>query len=255
MGFYDAKGYWRNDGEGFYDAKGNWINPGEGFYDYKGYFRSPGDGFYDAKGNWVNPGGPFYDSKGYRRTVNVSTATKETSDENIGILLFLVSIPIAIFGCIMSVWVEWIISHLYVTFWGYAVINAVFCFMATKRKKHQGIKYILSYIGNYMSTLTFVYIALVYAVPYVIINGQNFGSFFECILVLAFGIAGIVVIQFLNYYHEIAILEFILGIIFFVMVILLLKDNVQERYTIDSLAEIYNIKDSIAFKIMFGFVV
>ncbi len=28
MGFYDAKGYWRSDGDGFYDAKGHWVSPG-----------------------------------------------------------------------------------------------------------------------------------------------------------------------------------------------------------------------------------
>lgn len=31
MGFYDAKGYWRSDGDGFYDAKGNWVSPGVHF--------------------------------------------------------------------------------------------------------------------------------------------------------------------------------------------------------------------------------
>ena len=62
MGFHDAKGIWRSDGDGFYDARGNWVSPGGAFYDAKEYLRSPGDGFYDAKGNWVNPGEAFYRS-------------------------------------------------------------------------------------------------------------------------------------------------------------------------------------------------
>lgn len=68
MGFYDAKGYWREYGEGFYDFNGDWVSPGGAYHDAKGYLRSPGDGFYDAKGNYVLPGEPFYDIKGERHS-------------------------------------------------------------------------------------------------------------------------------------------------------------------------------------------
>ncbi len=61
MGFYDGKGYWRNDGDGFYDSEGYWRNPGDGFYDGKGYWRNSGDGFYDSKGYWRNSGDGYYD--------------------------------------------------------------------------------------------------------------------------------------------------------------------------------------------------
>ena len=80
MGFYDAKGYWRSDGDGFYDAKGHWVSPGGVFYDSKGYLRRPGDGFYDAKGHWVSPGGAFYDGKGYLRSGNSASSTSDTSN-------------------------------------------------------------------------------------------------------------------------------------------------------------------------------
>lgn len=40
MGFYDAKGYWRSDGDGFYDTKGNWVSPGGAFYDGRGVLQS-----------------------------------------------------------------------------------------------------------------------------------------------------------------------------------------------------------------------
>lgn len=33
MGFYDAKGYWRSEGEAFYDSRGILVSPGGGFYD------------------------------------------------------------------------------------------------------------------------------------------------------------------------------------------------------------------------------
>lgn len=36
MGFYDAKGYWRQEGDAFYDGKGYLRQPGEAFYDARG---------------------------------------------------------------------------------------------------------------------------------------------------------------------------------------------------------------------------
>ena len=94
MGFYDAKGYWRSDGDGFYDAKGHWVSPGGVFYDSKGYLRRPGDGFYDAKGHWVSPGGAFYDGKGYLRSGNSASSTSDTSNVIVAAIGFLLFIPI-----------------------------------------------------------------------------------------------------------------------------------------------------------------
>ena len=253
MGFYDSKGYWRSDGDGFYDAKGNWVSPGGAFYDSKGYLRSPGDGFYDAKGNWVSPGGAFYDSKGYLRSGNSASSTSDTSNgivAAIGVLLF---IPIALLWVATISLIEWISSHLYIVFIGYAIIDVVICSILSKIKKHKNINFILSFLGNYACILSFIYVTLIYAVPYVVINGGSFGSFFEFTIVLAFGFGAIAVLQFFNFYHGKAILEFVLGLVFFVIVTLLLKNNVEIQ-TIESLAQIYGVDVSALFKLLFGFV-
>lgn len=255
MGFYDSKGYWRNDGDGFYDAKGNWVDPGCGFYDSKGYFRSQGDGFYDAKGNWVNPGGAFYDSKGYIRTNNSVISRTEEAGKDVGIaIVFILLMPIALLWMMTTFLIEWIVSHAYIVFIGYAIIDAVLCFVITKMKKHQGVKFALSFVGNYICLMSLIYITLVYAVPYVTMNKGSFVSIFNFTLVLALGIGVIAVIQFLNYYHENAILESILGIGFFIMVVILLKNGTKEMNTLESLAELYNLETSTIFKILFGFV-
>lgn len=56
MGYYDGKGYWREDGEGGYDAKGYWREPGEGGYDSQGYWRDADEGGYDSEGYWRDTG-------------------------------------------------------------------------------------------------------------------------------------------------------------------------------------------------------
>ena len=139
MGFYDAKGYWRNDGEGFYDAKGYFRSAGEGFYDTKGFFRSPGDGFYDARGNWVNPGGSFYDSKDYCRSygaVNAATTT-EAGQGIVAAIGFILFIQIALLWSMTIFLVEWITSHLYLFFCGYIIIDAILCLAMHQMKNHQ----------------------------------------------------------------------------------------------------------------------
>lgn len=254
MGFYDSKGFWRNDGDGFYDAKGYFRSPGDGFYDSKGYFRSPGDGFYDAKGYWVTPGGSFYDSKGYSRSTNSTMSATENAGEGIVATIgFVFFIPIALLWLMTIFLIEWITSHLYIVFIGYSIIDVVLCLAITKVKKHQGVNFLLSFLGNYVCILSLIYITLVYAVPYVTINGGSFGSFFEFTLVLAFGVGGIAVVQFFNYYHGNALFEFIVGTVFFVVVIILLKSGTKDMNTIESLAEMYRLKISVLFKLLFGF--
>lgn len=254
MGFYDAKGYWRNDGDGFYDAKGNWCNPGEGFYDAKGYFRNPGDGFYDTKGNWVNSGGSYYDGKGYLRTYSLTDVSTSGTGivAAIGFVLFL---PIGILWMMTTFLVQWITFHLYEIFIGYIILDAVISVIITKIKKHQGAKFVRSFIGSYVCILSFIYIVLLYAVPYVTINEGSFASFFEFTLVLAFAFGGIAVVQFFNYYHEKSVLEFILGIMFFAVVIILLKNGTKEMNTIESLTQMYNLESPTLFKVLFGFAI
>ena len=253
MGFYDAKGYWRSDGDGFYDAKGHWVSPGGVFYDSKGYLRRPGDGFYDAKGHWVSPGGAFYDGKGYLRSGNSASSTSDTSNGIVAAIGFLLFIPIALLWVATISLIEWISSHLYIVYIGYAIIDVVICSILSKIKKHKNINFILSFVGNYACILSLIYVTLIYAVPYVVINGGGFGSFFEFTIVLAFGFGAIAVLQFFNFYHEKAIWEFVLGLVFFVIVTLLLKNNVEIQ-TIESLAQIYGVDVSALFKLLFGFV-
>jgi len=256
MGFYDSKGYFRNDGDGFYDAKGYFRNPGEGFYDSKGYFRNPGDGFYDAKGYWVNPGGNFYDSKGYCRAAVVATTT--TSGDGYGLLAFIgfvLFIPIALIWGMTTFVIEWITMHIYIVYFGYLILTAVVCGVITKIKRHRKGKFLLSYIGNYICVLSFVYVTLLYSVPYVVINDGSFDSFFEFTLVSAFAVGGIAVVQLFNYYHEKAIWECILGILFFIIVIIMLRNGTKDMNTLESLADIYNIKNMLPFRILFSFAI
>ena len=77
--------------------------------------------------------------------------------------------------------------------------------------------------------------------------------FWKFTIVLAFGFGAIAVLQFFNFYHEKAIWEFVLGLVFFVIVTLLLKNNVEIQ-TIESLAQIYGVDVSALFKLLFGFV-
>lgn len=254
MGFYDAKGYWRNDGEGFYDARGYFRNPGEGFYDTKGYFRNLGDGFYDSRGQWVNPGGSYYDGRGDLRTYSITAvSTSNTGSEMAVAIGFILFIPIGLLWMMATFLVQWVTSHLYAVFIGYIILDACFYLIMTKIKKHHGMDCTLSFIGNYACTLSFIYIVLLYAVPYMIIKGESFASFFELTLVLALGVGGIAVVQFFNCYHEKSVLEFIFGIMFLIIVIILLKNGTKGMNTVESLTQMYNLESSALLKVLFGF--
>ena len=251
MGFYDYKGYWRNDGEGFYDARGNWVNPGDGFYDSKGYFRSPGDGFYDSKGYFRSPGDGFYDSKGYFRSVNSnSTDVTETNDVGVGIGGFVILFIAGILWMLLSSLVEWIAEHLYVVLIAFTIINLILTFVTTVYKNHKGLRFILSYFGNYICTFSLVYIILVYAVPSVIMDNESLGSVLGFLIIVLLGVGIVAVVQFLNYYHGKAVLEFIIGISFFSIVIVVLRNN--SVCTMESFINIYNVELSELCKILFG---
>ena len=254
MGFYDAKGYWRSDGDGFYDSKGYFRSPGDGFYDAKGYFRSPGDGFYDAKGYFRSPGDGFYDSRGNWVSgvvIGFSEDSRETIVATIGFLLFL---PVAMLWFATIALIEWITAHLYIVFAVYTVIATIISVFISNNRKHKGIKFFLSFLGNFSCTLSFLYVTLLYAVPYVVINGDGFGSFFEFTLVLAFMFGLIAVLQSFNNYHRKAVVELILGVLFFLGVILFVKSG-NEIQSVESLAQIYDVNASTLFRILFGFAV
>lgn len=106
MGFYDGKGYWRNDGDGYYDSKGYWHNPGEGHYDGKGNWRRQGEGAYDSKGYWRRPGEGGYDGKGYWRNADETkasfgtggNASGSTGDEVFGLGAFILLVIMYVVG-------------------------------------------------------------------------------------------------------------------------------------------------------------
>lgn len=261
MGFYDAKGYWRSDGDGFYDSKGNWVSPGGAFYDGRGYLRSPGDGFYDSKGNWVSPGGAFYDGRGVLQSsssvVGVAGVVGVTGNDGsangaVVAVLFLLAVPIFILWALTAFLIQWMASHLYLVFIGYLLLAAVICFVITKRKKHRGVCSILSYAGSYLCLLSSAYITLVYAIPYVILHEESFGSLFEFTVALAVGAAAVAILQFFNYYHENAVLELILSILFFIAVLILLRFSTNGIDSLQDLAAIYGVKPSGVFKLLFG---
>lgn len=256
MGFYDYKGYWRNDGDGFYDAKGYFRGPNDGFYDSKGYFRSPGDGFYDAKGYFRSPGDGFYDTKGNYCSGKKSAVTDEISglnkklSESICLVLF---VPIILAWMMLLSVIEWIASNVYVVFVGYLTLTALFCLLINKVRKHHGVKGILSFIGNFLCTITFVYVVLIYAVPYVFENGRSFGSVFEFTIVSIFVSGGIAVIQFFNYYHEKAILECIVGVLYFAIVIGILKQGSDIIDSIGAFCQLYHLENQTVARVLFGF--
>ena len=116
-----------------------------GFYDAKGYWRSDGDGFYDAKGHWVSPGGAFYDGKGYLRSGNSASSTSDTSNGIVAAIGFLLFIPIALLWVATISLIEWISSHLYIVYIGYAIIDVVICSILSKIKKH---KFYIKFFGE-----------------------------------------------------------------------------------------------------------
>ena len=123
MGFYDGKGFYRNEGDAFYDGKGIYRKSGDSFYDSEGIYRKPGDSFYDSKGIYRKPGDSFYDSEGIYRKPGDSfydsermyqTQIKEDKSSNeelnqvgtagwIFILLIILSVIAAILG-IFLIW-------------------------------------------------------------------------------------------------------------------------------------------------------
>lgn len=253
MGFYDAKGYWRSDGDGFYDAKGNWVSPGGAFYDGKGYLRSPGDGFYDAKGNWVSPGGAFYDGRGVLQSSAGAVGVVGTSGEANGAdggVLFLLSLPVVALWILTVRLIGWVSSHLYLVFGGYLLLTAAISYAIARRRKHRGLRAALSFTGSCLCLLSLVYIALVYAVPYVILHGGSFGDFFEFTAALAVGTAAVAILQFFNYYHGNAVWELILGVLFFAVVMVLLRRGGEVR-SLQDLAAIYGVEPTGLFRLLF----
>lgn len=252
MGFHDAKGIWRSDGEGFYDAKGNWVSPGGAFYDSRGYLRSPGDGFYDAKGNWVSPGDAFYDGAGELHTWGGAVVTNSSFSGLIVTGLFLLFVPVFVLWLLMAAAIEWLAAHLYLVVVCYALLDAALCILIVRKKKRRGIRAALSFFGNYFSILAFLYNLLLYAAPYVLLRSAAAGSLLEATFALLIGAAVLIVLQFLNNYHENAVLEFLSGIAFFAAVLLILRHCAHEVRDLEAFAALYHVRATPLLRFLFG---
>jgi hypothetical protein len=257
MVFYDAKGYLRNEGESYYDGKGYLRSPGESFYDAEGYFRNFGDSFYDSRGNLVSPGETFYDGKGYIRDYHVVNpdALYLARQDITAFIAYILSFPIIMLWGMTIAFIEWIRCHLYVVFAGYSIIALIACLIITGAKKHRGFHYLLSFLGNFVCLQSLVYILIINEIPGIIKREESFGSFLEFTICMAFMCGVIAIVQFLNYYHEKAVLEFILGTGFFIVVILMLRKNSNWVNSIEELAQIYEVSLSVFFKLLFEFAV
>ena len=238
MGFHDAKGIWRSDGDGFYDAKGNWV--------------SPGGAFYDAKGNWVNPGEAFYDGAGELQTgysVGVAGTGSPTLVLTAGVLLFL---PVFLLWMLMAAAIDWLASHLYLVFGIYALLDAAGCAFSVRRKRLRGVRAAVCFAGNYLRILSLAYVLLLYAAPYVLLRDASLGSLFEATLSLAAAVGAIAVLRRVNDWHGNVILGFFLDAAFFAAVVLILRSCSGEVRTLDALAALYHVSPSALLRLLFG---
>ena len=127
----------------------------------------------------------------------------------------------------------------------------IVCIIVTRFKKHRGIKSFFSFVGNYMCILSYAYIVLGYAIPYMEKNNRDFSSFLNFLLFSILGIGAVAILQFFNYYHEIAFIEFLLGVAFFIIVIVILKHASGDVNILENLADIYHVKPTMMFRLIF----
>lgn len=91
-------------------------------------------------------------------------------------ILFLLSLPVVALWLLTVRLIGWVSSHLYLVFGGYLLLTAVISYATARRRKHRGLRAALSFTGSCLCLLSLAYIALVYAVPYVILRGGEVRS-------------------------------------------------------------------------------
>ena len=109
MGFYDGKGFYRNEGDAFYDGKGIYRNPGDSFYDSKGICRKPGDSFYDSEGIYRKPGDSFYDSERIYQTQikEDKSLNEELNQVGTASWIFILLIILSVIAAILGIFLIW----------------------------------------------------------------------------------------------------------------------------------------------------
>ena len=165
-------------------------------------------------------------------------------------IYFLLSLPFLALAAVCAVLAEWIVQHPFLVFFGYAVCAALVCYVITKRKSYRGLASVLSFFGSYASILSMVYVVLLYAAPYVIERGGSVGGSIEFIFAALVCIGAIVVLQFINYYFEKAVLECFLGILFFLAVCIILRYSAG---SLEKIEQIYSLSDAKLFRFLIGF--
>lgn len=198
-------------------------------------------------------GGAFYDGRGVLQSSAGAVGVVGTSGEANGAVvgvLFLLSLPVVALWILTVRLIGWVSSHLYLVFGGYLLLTAAISYAIARRRKHRGLRAALSFTGSCLCLLSLAYIALVYAVPYVILHGGSFGDLFEFTAALAVGTAAVAILQFFNYYHGNAVWELILGVLFFAVVMILLRRGGEVR-SLQDLAAIYGVEPTGLFRLLF----
>ena len=165
-----------------------------------------------------------------------------------GTIFYIVFIlPIFMLYLMVTSIAEWLMTHFYITFILYSIINAIICFFTTKSQEYQSKKkFVLCFTGKYIRNLSLIYMFLLYAIPCVILTENSFGGFVELVIVSFVWI--FIWLGIICYEEKSPATEFLLGTLFFIATRILCLG-----VPIESLVQIYNVKAPILFRILFDF--
>lgn len=255
MGFHDGKGYWREDGEGFWDAEGYWVEPGGSFHDFGGNIKEYGDPFLDANGKWCEPGDTFFDGVGYQTYTVPDSVLRQKSDYGSFLYILLFAVPAVWIFAMVVLAAEWVSRHFYLVVVGYTILDAIVCRRIIRKKKHCGGKAVLSYWGSFISLYSLLYVVFGYALPYAADRGWNATGAIELMGILFMWAITIAILQFFNYYHEIAFWEFFLSLVYFLIILTVLRLNISmnTNYSPEDFATLYQVNLSWIFRLFFAF--
>lgn len=226
-----------------------------GFHDGKGYWREDGEGFWDAEGYWVEPGDTFFDGVGYQTYTVPDSVLRQKSDYGFFLCSLLFAVPAVWIFAMVVLAAEWVSRHFYPVVVGYTILDAIICRRIIRKKKHRGGKAVLSYWGSFISLYSLLYVVFGYALPYAADRGWNAASVIELISVLFVWAITIAILQFFNYYHEIAFWEFFLSLVYFLIILTVLRLNISmnTNYSPEDFATLYQVNLSWIFRLFFAF--
>ena len=158
--------------------------------------------------------------------------------------------PFRVLAAVCAAFVEWLVKHPVLVYFGYAAYAALMCLVITKRKRRKGGAFLLSFAGSYLPMLSMVYVVLLYAAPYVMEKNGSLGGVLEFAFAVLICIGAIAVLQNINDYHEKSTLECFLGIVFFLLVCLILRYSVG---TWEKVEKVYALRGAKMLRILVGF--